>query len=86
MKCAAVLFIMISLICSLYSGCDVWMAGEYLSIQPHQEQEDSYGNELREVNTFVQMRNWNILAFQARETACCGVRMMFTLDEMNGYM
>lgn len=79
MKRAAVLFIMISLICSLCSGCDFWMAGEYLSVKPHAAQNDTQKKEIIEVETYAQLRN--VLADLVESGADGAIISIATLNE-----
>ncbi len=57
MKRAAALMAIFTLICSFLGGCGFWMAGDYVSVTPHDAQSEMAGSAVVEVTSYAQLRN-----------------------------
>ena len=57
MKRAAALVATVALICSFLGGCGFWMAGDYISVTPHDAQSEMVGATIVEVTSYAQLRN-----------------------------
>lgn len=57
MKRAAGIAVTVIMLCSLLGGCGFWMAGDYLSVTPHEAYSEVTGAAVVEVTSYVQLRN-----------------------------
>ena len=57
MKRLIALITMVLVTCSILSGCNTWMAGDYLSFTPHEPYQDVTGDTVIEVASYPQLRN-----------------------------
>lgn len=57
MKRIAVVGALVCLLCFGLSGCDLWMSGEYLSIEPHYAQLQHNKQEVISIDSYPQLRN-----------------------------
>lgn len=53
-RCVAFL---LAALCLLLCGCDLWMDGSYLSVEPHKEQYSGTQDENVEISTYAQLRD-----------------------------
>lgn len=51
------LITMVFVICGVLSGCNTWMAGDYLSVTPHEPYQDVAGDTVVEVTSYPQLCN-----------------------------
>lgn len=57
MKRAVAFLVILSVICCLLSGCDLWTAGDYLSISPHEPYQEVIKDTIVEVSSYPQLRS-----------------------------
>lgn len=56
MKRVIALIVTIVALCSILSGCDFWMAGDYLSVTPHEPYQEIMEETVVEVTSYQQLR------------------------------
>lgn len=57
MKRNIALIALLGLILCLFSGCGFWMDGEYVSVEPYEQDSDASSKEIISVSTYSQMRS-----------------------------
>lgn len=81
MKRVTALAAVLILVCSLLSGCDLWMSGEYVSVTPHDERTEQTGDMVTEVSSYHQLQNvLNI------NVASCVDRIIVSASSFNDVM
>lgn len=49
--------LLLVILCTQLTGCGLWMDGEYVSVEPHEQERAANNRAVSEVSTYMQMRN-----------------------------